>query len=68
MQNQPLTELIVQGQEILSAIRQHPEYKALLYHPDLSIADAVQALNELRFEVLPNSQSVQIFSREGFSQ
>jgi hypothetical protein len=68
MQNQPLPELIAQGQEILSAIRQHPEYKALLYQPDLSIADAVQALNELRFEVLPISQSVQIFSLEGFSQ
>ncbi|HIK08045.1 MAG TPA: hypothetical protein IGS40_25725 [Trichormus sp. M33_DOE_039] len=68
MNTQSLAELIAQGQEILSAIRQHPEYKALLYQPDLSIADAVQALNELRFEVLPISQSVKIFSLEGFSQ
>lgn len=68
MNTQSLPELIAQGQEILSAIRQHPDYKTLDYHPDLSIADAVQALNELRLEVLPSPQSVQIFSLEAFSQ
>ena len=68
MNSQPLTELIATGQEILQAIHQHPDYKALNYYPDLSIGDAIQALNELNFEVLPNPEPLQIFSLEGFNQ
>jgi hypothetical protein len=68
MKNQALPELIAQGQEILSAIRQHPDYQTLDYHPDLSIGDAVQALNELSFEVLSSPQPIKIFSLPGFSQ
>ena len=68
MNNQPLPELINQAQQLLTQIHQHPQYKAIEYHPDLSIGDAIQALNELRFEVLPSLEPLQIFSLEGFNQ
>ncbi|MBD2564302.1 MULTISPECIES: hypothetical protein [Nostoc] len=68
MNTQPLPELIAQAQQLLTLIRQHPQFKALDYHPDLSIGDAIQALNELRFSALPNSESLEIFSLEGFKQ
>lgn len=67
MNTESLSELIAQGQEILETIRQHPDYKSLLYQPDLSISDAVQALDELRIEVLSSQKPVKIYS-QGFSQ
>ncbi|RCJ39095.1 hypothetical protein A6770_39085 [Nostoc minutum NIES-26] len=68
MNTQPLPELINQAHQLLTQIRQHPQFQALDYHPDLSIGDAIQALNELRFSALPSPEPVQIFSLEGFNQ
>ncbi|MEA5504848.1 hypothetical protein VB735_17390 [Halotia wernerae UHCC 0503] len=51
MNQQSLPELISQCQELLSEICQHPEYKALDYHPDVTLGDATQALNELNWSV-----------------
>jgi hypothetical protein len=51
MNQQSLPELISQCQELLSEICQHPEYKALDYHPDVNLGDATQALNELNWSV-----------------
>ena len=68
MNTQPLPELIFQAQQLLTQIRQHPQFQALDYHPDLSIGDAIQALNELSFSALPSQQALQVFSLEGFDQ
>ncbi|MBD2681560.1 MULTISPECIES: hypothetical protein [Nostoc] len=55
MKTQALPELIAQGQEILSAIRQHPQFKALDFQPDVNVADAQQALTELGWELQAHS-------------
>lgn len=55
MKTQALSELIAQGQEILSAIRQHPQFVALDFHPDVNVADAQQALIELTWELQAHS-------------
>ncbi|MBH8577080.1 hypothetical protein I8752_29680 [Nostocaceae cyanobacterium CENA369] len=68
MSSQPLPDLIAQAQQLLTQIRQHPQFQALDYHPDLSIGDAIQALNELSFSALPSSEPLQVFSLEGFNQ
>jgi hypothetical protein len=51
MNHQPLPELINTCQELLGQIRQHPHFKKLDYQPDITIADASQALKELKSEV-----------------
>lgn len=47
MNTQSLQQLVDQAQKILDEIRQHPEFKALDYHPDVMIGDAIQAVREL---------------------
>lgn len=56
MNTQALPELINQAQQLLTQIRQHPQYKALDYHPDVNVADAQQALTELVFELAVHSK------------
>ncbi|MEH1922860.1 hypothetical protein [Nostoc sp.] len=42
-----LQELIEQALALLEEIRQHPEFKALEYSPDVMIGDAILAVQEL---------------------
>lgn len=67
MNTQPLPELIAKGQEILEAIRQHPQFKALDFHPDVNVSDAQQALIELGWELQAHS-NVDLNRFEGFFQ
>jgi len=67
MSHEPLPELISQAQQLLTQIRQHPTFKALDYHPDVNVADAQQALLELRWE-LTGHTNVDLNRFEGFFQ
>ncbi|MBD2508997.1 hypothetical protein H6G91_17170 [Nostoc muscorum FACHB-395] len=42
-----LQQLVVEAQQILDEIRQHHEFEALDYHPDLMIGDAIHAVKAL---------------------
>lgn len=49
--NRPLPELVKEAQELLKQISQHPRFKRLNYHPDLTVSDAYQALGYLEWEL-----------------
>jgi DnaJ-domain-containing protein 1 len=67
MNYQSLPELVNQAQQLLSQIQQHPHFQALRYHPDVTIGDASQAIEELRTEIAGcTGLDVSIF--EGFRQ
>jgi hypothetical protein len=65
MNTQQLPELIAQSQQLLSAIRQHPQFQCLHFDCDVSMGDVVQFFNFLQYEAatLPINTS-----REGFTQ
>jgi hypothetical protein len=65
MNTQPLHQLIAQGQEILSAIRQHPQYQGLQVDCDVTLGDVSQFFNALQWQATASSVDV---SREGFFQ
>jgi hypothetical protein len=65
MNNQPLPELINQAQELLTQIRQHPQYKALLVDADVTMGDVSQFFNALQWQA---TASIVDVSREGFFQ
>jgi len=65
MNNQPLPELINQAQELLTQIRQHPQYKALHIDADVTMGDVSQFFNALQWQATGSTVDV---SREGFFQ
>ncbi|MBE9038125.1 hypothetical protein IQ246_24085 [aff. Roholtiella sp. LEGE 12411] len=52
-----LIELVNQAQETITQIQQHSSFKNLDYYPDLTIGDADQALEYLRWELQAQSES-----------
>lgn len=62
-----LTNLVDAALELLAKIQNHKDFKAVKYSPDLTVGDAEQALIELRWETLPQSPKLDIFSFEGFT-
>lgn len=65
MNTQPLHQLIAQGQEILSAIRQHPQYQSLQVDCDVTLGDVSQFFNALQWQSTATRVDV---SKEGFFQ
>ena len=65
MNNQPLPELIAQTQQLLTQIRQHPQYQRLNFDCDVTLGDVSQFFNTLQWESTASSVDV---SREGFLQ
>ncbi|BAB77494.1 hypothetical protein ACN23B_30850 (plasmid) [Anabaena sp. FACHB-709] len=65
MQNQPLQELVAQAQELLSAIRQHPQYQALQIDADVTLGDVTQFFNTLQWSATSDAVDT---TREGFFQ
>ncbi|MFN6570631.1 hypothetical protein [Dendronalium sp. ChiSLP03b] len=45
------SQLVSEASYLLIEIRQHPDLKALIYHPNCHIGDTVQAVNELCYEL-----------------
>ena len=65
MNTQPLPELIAQAQELLTQIRQHPQYQRLQFNCDVTLGDVSQFFNTLQWEACASTVDV---SREGFFQ
>lgn len=65
MNAQPLPELIAQAQELLTQIRQHPQYQRLQFNCDVTLGDVSQFFNTLQWEAAASTVDV---SREGFFQ
>jgi len=65
MQNQPLPELISQAQQLLTQIRQHPQYKALQIDCDVTVGDVSQFFNTLQWSATACTVDT---TREGFFQ
>jgi hypothetical protein len=65
MQNQPLPELIAQAQQLVTQIRQHPQYQGLQFDCDVTIGDVRQFFNALQWQATASTVDV---SREGFFQ
>ncbi|MCC2695226.1 hypothetical protein [Nodularia sp. LEGE 04288] len=49
MTHQPLPELINQAQQLLTQIRQHPQYKKLQIDCDVTVGDVSQFFNTLQW-------------------
>lgn len=58
MQSKTLIELVNQAQSTIHQIREHPSFKHLDYYPDLTIADASQALGYLEWELQSQPESI----------
>ncbi|WP_341531326.1 hypothetical protein WKK05_36980 (plasmid) [Nostoc sp. UHCC 0302] len=54
MSHPPLHTLVDAAKFILNEIAIHPDFKALSYHPNLTIGDAQTALSYLKFELEGN--------------
>ncbi|MBD2342142.1 hypothetical protein H6G64_35055 [Calothrix sp. FACHB-156] len=65
MNTQPLPELVAQAQQLLSEIRQHPQYQNLQVDCDVTIGDVSQFFNTLQWESTASTVDV---SRKGFFQ
>ena len=65
MSNQPLPELIAQTQQLLTQIRQHPQFLALQIDADVTMGDVTQFLNALGWEATACAVDMK---REGFFQ
>ncbi|BAY73550.1 hypothetical protein [Trichormus variabilis] len=65
MNTQPLPELVAQAQELLQAIRQHPQYQALQIDADVTLGDVSQFFNALQWQATASTVDV---SRVGFFQ
>lgn len=53
-----LLNLVNQAQDLIAQIRQHPHFKHLDYHPDVTLGDASMALGCLQWELQTESDSV----------
>ncbi|MBD2211259.1 hypothetical protein H6G27_15375 [Nostoc linckia FACHB-104] len=58
MNTQPLTELVAQAQEILEAIRQHPQYQNLQFDCDVTFGDVNQFFNTLQSQTTASTVDV----------
>ncbi len=65
MNTQPLPELIAQAQQLVTQIRQHPQYQRLQFNCDVTLGDVSQFFNALQWEATACTVDV---SREGFFQ
>ncbi|MBU7584451.1 MAG: hypothetical protein KAF91_16310 [Nostoc sp. TH1S01] len=65
MNTQPLPELIAQAQQLVTQIRQHPQYQGLNFDCDVTLGDVTQFFNTLQWEA---AASIVDVSREGFFQ
>jgi hypothetical protein len=48
LSRQSLPQLIVQAQQLLTQIEQHPQYKALQFDCDVTLGDVSQFFNSLQ--------------------
>ncbi|MCC2694496.1 hypothetical protein IQ240_18175 [Nodularia sp. LEGE 04288] len=58
-ESKELSTLINQSLALIDQIQKHPDFQAVEYSPDLTLGDAQQALLELRWQTLPQSQPIQ---------
>ncbi|MBD2168913.1 hypothetical protein H6G04_31550 [Calothrix membranacea FACHB-236] len=65
MNTQPLPELIALAQQLLSEIRQHPQYQNLQVDCDVTLGDVSQFFNTLQWETTASTVDI---SREEFFQ
>ncbi|MBH8574943.1 hypothetical protein I8752_18350 [Nostocaceae cyanobacterium CENA369] len=65
MNTQPLPDLINQAQQLLTQIRQHPQYQRLQFDCDVTLGDVSQFFNTLQWEAAASTVDVE---REGFFQ
>ncbi|MBD2682566.1 MULTISPECIES: hypothetical protein [Nostoc] len=65
MNTQPLPELIAQAQQLVTQIRQHPQYQRLQMDCDVTLGDVSQFFNTLQWSATASTVDV---SREGFFQ
>jgi hypothetical protein len=65
MNTKPLPELIAQAQQLVTQIRQHPQYQRLQFDCDVTLGDVSQFFNTLQWEAAASTVDV---SREGFFQ
>ena len=66
-ESKELSTLIDQSLALIHKIQNHPDFQAVQYSPDLTLGDAQQALLELHWETLRQSQPSKTFSLEGFT-
>lgn len=62
-----LPELVSQAQQLLIQIKEHPQYKILDFHGDVTAGDAQQFLTELNWELQAHT-GVDVYRFEGFLQ
>ncbi|BAZ03332.1 hypothetical protein NIES37_73450 (plasmid) [Tolypothrix tenuis PCC 7101] len=65
MNTQPLPELVAQAQQLLTQIRQHPQYQRLNFDCDVTLGDVSQFFNTLQWEASASTVDV---STERFFQ
>ncbi|BAY95923.1 MULTISPECIES: hypothetical protein [unclassified Tolypothrix] len=65
MNTQPLPELVAQAQQLLTQIRQHPQYQRLNFDCDVTLGDVSQFFNTLQCSAAASTVDV---STEGFFQ
>ncbi|MBD2683554.1 MULTISPECIES: hypothetical protein [Nostoc] len=65
MNTQTLPELVAQAQQLVTQIRQHPQYQNLRFDCDVTLGDVSQFFNTLQWSVTGSTVDV---SREGFFQ
>lgn len=65
MNTQPLPELIALAQQLLTQIRQHPQYQGLQFDCDVTFGDVSQFFNTLQWSA---KASIMDVSREEFFQ
>ncbi|MBD2169085.1 hypothetical protein H6G04_32460 [Calothrix membranacea FACHB-236] len=65
MNTQALPELVAQAQQLLTQIRQHPQYQKLNFDCDVTLGDVSQFFNTLQWEAAASTVDV---STERFFQ
>jgi hypothetical protein len=66
-ESKELSTLINQSLALIEQIQKHPDFQAVEYSPDLTLGDAQQALLELHWQTLPQSQPIKNFSLQNLS-
>ncbi|MBD2169562.1 hypothetical protein H6G04_34980 [Calothrix membranacea FACHB-236] len=64
MNTQPLSELIALAQQLVTEIRQHPQYQNLQVDCDVTLGDVSQFFNTLQQET--TASTVDVFRKEFF--
>jgi hypothetical protein len=63
--SQSLPELIAQSQQLLSQIRQHPQFKLLRFDCDVTAGDVSQFFNTLQYS---STTGLDVSSLESFNE